>query len=231
MATRPVFMPRAVGDQFVAEIDLTIHWHSGFAKSQSQKNISELHDAAKNAGITPVLEVSTKSENVLGVGLSAFNLKVMLNTGLHAPLESVFQGSKVFRSGGPYMDLYCKSGFDSKTDARIKQSGELTGFSFQGQAWGLEPKTAFYDWLYLRALNRDPELGVGLMGFAGFTDIAFNPQRSINCQARSCALYVSLSRRGLLDRVLRDRDEYLAVVSQYSMYRISSHGQLGLSLE
>jgi hypothetical protein len=38
--------------------------------------------------------------------------------------------------------------------------------------------------------------------YAGFTDIEFNPQRSINCQARSAALFLSLMKRGDLESAL-----------------------------
>ena len=36
-------------------------------------------------------------------------------------------------------------------------------------------------------------------GDAGFTDIEFNPERSINCQARSCALLVTLLKNDWID--------------------------------
>jgi hypothetical protein len=49
-------------------------WHPGFSKSQAQKSIASLHCAAAEAGIAPVLEISSKSPDPLGVSLSAFNL-------------------------------------------------------------------------------------------------------------------------------------------------------------
>jgi hypothetical protein len=59
------------------------------------------------------------------------------------------------------------------------------------------PPTAFYDWLYLRALARlDAATLQQLRERDGFTDIAFNPERSLNCQARSAALYVALAADG-----------------------------------
>ena len=53
-------------------------------------------------------------------------------------------------------------------------------FSFDGTDWDLEPKTAFYDWLYLHALKeRDNEGDVtqGLQPYGAFTDIEFNPKK------------------------------------------------------
>ena len=39
-----------------------------------------------------------------------------------------------------------------------------------------------------------------LEAFQGFSDIAFNPDRSLNCQARAVALFVSLSKNGWIDK-------------------------------
>ena len=40
------------------------------------------------------------------------------------------------------------------------------------------------------------EIAEKLLDYDGFTDIVFNPQKSINCQARSCAIYVGMKRKG-----------------------------------
>jgi hypothetical protein len=61
----------------------------------------------------------------------------------------------------------------------------------------------FYDWLYLSALYEHREgLRNHIFHYAGFTDIEFNPERSINCQARSCVLLVSLMKKDW-SRVMR----------------------------
>jgi hypothetical protein len=79
-----------------------------------------------------------------------------------------------------------------------------------------EPKTAFYDWLYVRALAPHKEYLARLQDFAGFTDIEFNPEKSINCQARSCALFVSLCRKGLLEDALTSPTKFIETVSDDS---------------
>jgi hypothetical protein len=62
------------------------------------------------------------------------------------PLEMAFQGSKVFERGGPYTDLYAvEDARDTKRDTRLKESGPLTGFTFESFSFPLEPKTVFYD--------------------------------------------------------------------------------------
>jgi len=57
----------------------------------------------------------------------------------------------------------------------------------------LEPRTFLYDWLYVSALAGRPELVNELEHRAAFTDIEFNPKRSINCQAHLVALFQGLA--------------------------------------
>ena len=66
----------------------------------------------------------------------------------------------------------------------------------------MEPKTAFYDWLYINALLQKREALASLCRYIAFTDIEFAPDRSINCQARSCALFVALTTANLLDEAM-----------------------------
>ena len=216
MAERPVFLPATDDHHLVEEVFLSLPWHSGFAAVQKEKNIRELHSSARAAGIGPLLEVSSKSEKTAGRHLSAFHLKVESRQG-PIPLECAFQGSKVFESGGPYTDLYSKDVREAKRDPRLKESGKLTSFAFEDTHFPLEPKTLFYDWLYLNAIYEHREWLARLHFYAGFTDIEFNPFRSINCQARSIALFLTLQSRDLLDQAvwspqafkdLLDRFEY-----------------------
>ena len=53
----------------------------------------------------------------------------------------------------------------------------------------MEPKTAFYDYIYVRAMLENFGKSIDLSEYDWFTDIEFNPERSINCQARSAAIY------------------------------------------
>jgi hypothetical protein len=159
--------------------------------------------------------VSTKSRDELGQRLSAFNLLVETEVG-DVPVELAFQASKVYELGGPFLDLYQVSPSDARRDPRHRSSGALVGFQHvDGRGpWPLDSGTLFYDWLYLRAL-RDLGISDDLSRYAGFTDIEFNPQKSVNCQARSCALFVSLTRREILDDVLRDYALLREVTKEY----------------
>ena len=213
MAERPIFIPFIEGHRFVREISVVFKWSPGFAVVQKKKNILAMHEAAAIMGFTPLLEVSTKSEIKLGERLSAFNLPLQLNDGSPTTLESAFQGSKVFEKGGPYRDIYRVSSLDAKRDGRLRSSGGVIGFDLEGVVFPSEPKTAFYDWLYARSLAPHKEYLARLEGFAGFTDIEFNPKKSINCQARSCALFVSLVRKGLLEDAISTPTRFIEIVT------------------
>jgi hypothetical protein len=212
MAKRPIFVPLHDGKRYVLERYVDFHWHAGFAKSQKQKSIRALHEMAlREYGVQHPLEISSKSEDPLGVALSSFNLSFTTKLGRKLTVEAAFQGSKVFEHGGPFVDIFEKSPVEAKRDERLRSSGALTKFSFFGADWALEPKTAFYDWLYINALLKNPELVEQLTDRDGFTDIEFNPERSINCQARSAALFCALYHTEKLDFALESRENFLSL--------------------
>lgn len=211
MARRPIFIPDPQGAAPVRTVSVDFSWHPGLAASQKQKSIASLHVSALSlAGIDRVLEVSSKSVAALGVALSAFNLQFPIpSRGSPVCVECVFQGSKVFELGGPYRDIFGKTARDAKRDPRLQSSGRLTGFSFMGSEWGLEPQSAFYDWLYINALMSQQDLAKQVTDYSAFTDIEFNPERSINCQAYSVALFVSLLNSGQLKSATQSKQSFL----------------------
>lgn len=222
MANRPVFISKFSGFPFFEEILIEFDWYPGFSKSQAQKSIESLHRAAARLGISPVLEISSKSPESLGVSLSAFNLLLNTKGNQEMTVECAFQGSKVFERGGPYTDLYYVSSREAKTDERLRNSGDLIAFSFLDENFPIHPTTAFYDWLYIRALWQHLELAERLSDFYGFSDIAFNPERSVNCQARSAALFVSLRRNGLIERIIEDKSYYIGLITNTSPQAVAS---------
>ena len=221
MAKRPVFVPDP-GGVLVAEHEVRFEWHGGFALAQKRRNVDSLHRAVAAQGMAgSLLEVSSRSDHPLGRHLSAFNLEVPLRAlGRLIPLESAFQGSKVFEASGHQPAIYSMAGRDAKRAARAyDDAGELlVEFNFEGESWPLEPKTAFYDWLYLRALLEFSAdwraLADELAEFAGFTDLEFNPKRSFNCQARSCALFVALAAIGDVQEFTQGRDAFLTLLAE-----------------
>ena len=159
--------------------------------------------------------------------MSAFHMTVPTREYGRIKLELAFQGSKVFERGGPFRDLYLKGEKEigeAKRDPRLKESGNLIGFEFEGFRFPLEPKTVFYDWLYVTFLNHYREWAPNLYAYAGFTDIEFNPYRSVNCQARSAALFVSLVKRNLLDEAVESPQSFIKLLSKFD-YHPNLHTQ------
>lgn len=164
----------------------SFEWFPGFAVSQKQKSIESLHAAIRktDADARP-LEVSTKSKLPIGGKLSAFHLKLHQNT-----LENIFQSAKVFEKGGPYPDLLQVSPKEAKRDKRLRDSGPLKAFQYQGEEFPLFPRTVFYDYIYIAAVKESltPAEISEISNFDYFTDIEFNPAKSLNTQARAVSI-------------------------------------------
>ena len=211
MARRPVF---TVTDRapYYGIFEAEFPWAGGLSLSQKRKNVDSIHRCYENAYAGKVaLEISSKSTKAVGNAASAFFLKKHVpSLGRGVPVECVFQSSKVFSGGGPFTDLLEVEPIRAKKDERLQSSGRLIGFTLEGVSYPTEPKTIFYDYIYIQALLENPHIAQELCGYDGFTDIAFNPEKSLNCQARSAAIFVSLSKLGLLDRV-KDFPSFLAL--------------------
>ena len=183
MAVRPAFY---VKNGKVVSADYEFQWFAGFSTAQKQRSIAALHKtiAVMDKSARP-LEKSTKGTDELGVKLSAFNLKL---DGVF--LENVFQSSKVFENGGPYRDLLSVHPKNAKRDERLRTSGRLIGFNYNGCDFPLEPKTVFYDYIYISAVKHSLSADEirRISEFTHFTDIEFNPQKSINTQAKTVAI-------------------------------------------
>lgn len=181
MAQRPAW---TICDGKIIRRDFSFVWNPGFAITQKQKNIRNLHDAIFIQSGGTALEISSKSDVELGKNIGAFTLKIK-----GIALENIFQGAKKYEKGGPFTDLLNVTAKESKRDERHGSSGKLVSFVHNGIEWPLEPKTAFYDYIYVRAMLENFGKSIDLSEYDWFTDIEFNPERSINCQARSAAIY------------------------------------------
>ncbi|EAA3717222.1 hypothetical protein CWX89_003182 [Salmonella enterica subsp. enterica serovar 4,12:d:-] len=220
MAQRPVYIPTGEKQLYVKTESVDFTWFAGMSVKQKQRSVDSLHEAAKSILPNPgkILEISSKSHDDLGIALSAFNLSfTTLKHQRTLTIECAFQGSKVFQRGGPYTDIFEMTSREAKKDKRLLTSGRLTGFKFFGIEWELEPLTAFYDWLYISALRKRTELAEQIVEYNAFTDIEFNPERSINCQAYSAALYVSLFRLGILDEAISSKESFLETINRASV--------------
>lgn len=183
MAKRPAFFVR---EEKVVQDIFSFEWFPGFAISQKQKSIESLHHAILKADANArPLEISTKSKDALGIKLSAFNLRLNDDT-----LENIFQSAKVFANGGPYLDLLHVPPKAVKRDERLYNSGDLKAFRYQNEDFPLIPKTVFYDFIYIAAVKNSFTVDEikEISGYDYFTDIEFNPAKSINTQARAAAM-------------------------------------------
>lgn len=189
--TRLIFIPNrdSIG---VVEQYIEFDWHMGMSAEVRKRSINSLHQEAQKQGFNNILEVSSKSEQEIGIQLSAFFLRNIKGY----PVENLFQSSKVFEKGGPYRDLLTVTPREAKRDECLRNSGNLIRFTFNNKNYPLEPVSLFYDWLYINVLfsERNLELRERFFGskFDSFSDIEFNPEKSFSCQARTLALCVSL---------------------------------------
>ncbi|NSX56291.1 DarT1-associated NADAR antitoxin family protein [Parasulfitobacter algicola] len=220
MAIRPIFVPlegrkghdgRFRSGPLVERVDIEIKWHGGFAVSQKQKNISAIHEKALGMGIHPVLEISTKSMQEVGRRLSAFNLKIEVDGDMKS-LESVYQSCKVFSESGQHEFLMDLDSFKSKRSIRELGKGQIIAFRFLGKKYDTEPKNAFYDWLYLRAIAPHEEWIKENLNYKAYSDIEFTPDKSLNCQARAVAEFHALSMRGKAIECARDFDQFKSLL-------------------
>lgn len=208
MANRPVYVAKIYKPYF-ERIDINFKFYNGFSDKQKHLSIRSLQAAfCESYPEKNILEISSKSENPLGLKLSAFNLKF---PDKNFSVESAYQGSKVFENGGPYVDLLNKTSREAKKDERIKNSGKLTGFKFFDEVFPLEPTTYFYDWLYINALSLNADLAEEILNFDAFTDIEFNPKKSFNCQAKAAAIFVGLNQANLINYVLKSKENFLRI--------------------
>lgn len=214
MAHRPIFIAGNLTGPLFKEVSIQFKWHPGLAASQRRKCVHSLHEAAKDIGCPDILEVSTKSGHELGRRLSAFRLDVSLSQ-IKTKIECMYQGAKVFEKGGPFPELFKAKPIEAKRFFKQKDLGLIKWFDVGGTLYENLPFHAFYDWLFLRALSQHQDfLREGLAPFSGFSDIEFNPARSINTQARTIAIIKTLIARRELDRCAEDYNYFRSFLSQ-----------------
>lgn len=233
-ATRPIFIPDADGS-LVRETMVSFTWYPGMARAQAQRSLDSFHEEAERIGLAPLLEVSTRSRNPLGIRLSAFNLRLRTPLAIQpVTVEAAFQSAKMYVGRGNLEHLLSwDDGRAIKAAVNEFRDTPIEGFIFEDVQWDLSPTTAFYDYLYLRALcdtfADDPKLSHALEGFRGFTDIAYNPKRSFNCQARSCALFVALGGIDSVPALVAEPGHLVALMKAHD-YQMPAQGPSQLEM-
>lgn len=193
--------------------EIEFEWYSGFSIKQKQKSIEALHKEAYKKGRQNILEVSSASTYKIGVAASAFNLELELKNGSRYTVEVLFQSSKVFdKSGTNSKVLEMNPRNAKKYTNNLHSKEELIGFNFFGRPFPLLPETYFYNWLYVNALFSNKDLLDNIVKYDAFTDISFNPQKSINCQAESCSVAAFLKAKGVLSEQIRNPKSFFELV-------------------
>ena len=214
MAERGVFISKDIYP-FFEEIRVQFDYFQGFALSQKRKSQIGLHQNFLAAyPQKKVLEVTSASLYSLGAELSAQKLKKRTKSGI-ASVESAFLSSRIYGEHdeiGPFPELLffpcgeCKKLVNEKSQGLICRHYRFDGLDFYAPDHFI---SLFYNFLYLNALceeeNKDVADRLIASGYSAFTDMA---TVSLNNQARSCAIFVSLVKNGLIDQV-REFDSYL----------------------
>ena len=221
MATRPVFVPDTDpgNPQLVHEHEVDFQWLPGRSPQQKKANIAKLHAAAGRRNLAPLLHVTSESDDPLGILIAVGNIAVEVGNSFLVPLEAVFKGSMVFTGGGPHTDMFRMRDVEIAADRRLTDSGTHIGFRFMNLAWGLKSGTMFYDWLVINSIHRYGKLRSGIRRFKGFTEVDCHSGANTVCHARSCALYVALAEKKLLDGVIQDQDLFITTLVQDSFYK------------
>lgn len=225
MAEKSVFISKEEYP-FFEEVHVNIDWFGGFALSQKRKCQIGLHqNFLMEYPKEKILEISSSSLMSLGAKLSAMHLSKRTLKGI-TTVESAFQSSRIYGDGakriGPFPEYRFLPGRECKK--LVKEAAkemhsyqyELDGLTFYAPAHHI---SQFYDFLYLNALlepeNEEVKNKLLQEKYTAFTDLA---TKSLNCQARSAAIFVGLVRAGMIDEV-RDYDSYL------KLFRTQANGK------
>ena len=205
MANKLCFLPDP--NIFLIEKNITFKYIKGMSFSQKQKNVISFHNSIlETFPNAKILEVSTKSLIKLGNLLSAFNLE--LNG---KKIECIFQSSKVFENNVQFLNLLNVSPLEAKHFIRDNANGNIVCFRYNNVVYPTNPKSLFYDYIYIKALMQHPQLAEQLGEYDIFTDIEFNEKRGLNCQARACAIFAYMLRMGCVDEYMVSMDEFAKV--------------------
>lgn len=131
-------------------------------------------------------------------------------------------GSKAKRYVDPHLDAKLRAAHrDDGLFNRIQDDiagAAFSHFEFFGEAFPTVPRSCFYDFLYASALSQpqNADLAERVMEYRIFTDIMFAPgtgkRRKYNTQARSCAIFVGLRRRGYDTARIGSIEEFIDAV-------------------
>lgn len=144
------------------DYSIKLKYDSNLTKEENDKNTKENIETVHNAFTTAhpnltepkLLEISNNSPDELGRALAERELKITDAYGKETTVERLFKNSE------------------------MKDGDKVTGYEYDEAIYTLSEKELFYNWLYAKALQQNPELTKKLEEgkYDGFTDIYFNPK-------------------------------------------------------
>lgn len=190
MATREYWIITPEG---VKTESIDFEWFGGFADVRKKMCINSLHNAIlERHPDAKILEISSASEQDIGVKLSAMNLTYK-DRELEEPveLEKVYQSSKILKEYGPLTEIL---EIDDPKSAKVKTKELLKKYELEGFERGYsktDDARLFYGGLYLKSLlQNDLVDAVKNLEYNVFTDIFH--QTGHACQAEVVAEIVNV---------------------------------------
>lgn len=209
MAKRLYFIAKSSYQGLIVEKNIEFEIFRGESLKQKARSIDAMHHAIRAfEGGGKILDVSDSSDEPLGRKLSGMNLLYVTENGLSYPVMNIFQSSKVFEGGGPYLDLLDTNPNNASKDSRLKESGRLLGFHFEGEPYSLTPRHFFFDWIYVNALYQHEELHEEILAYDMITDITYSMNSMFASSARACAYFISLYKTELLEEALSSKEAF-----------------------
>lgn len=211
MAKRLYFIAKPSYQGLIVEKTIDFEYFRGESQKQKERSIESMHHAIRafeTGG--KILDVSKNSDVPLGRKLSGVNLLYETDSGSY-PVMNIFQSAKVFEGGGPYQDLLEEDASLVSQDRRLKESGRILGFHFQGEPYSLTPRHYFYDWIYVSALNQHKELHDEILSYDMITDIDYNMNSMFASSARALAYFISLNRAERLEEAVSSKESFLEI--------------------
>lgn len=109
-----------------------------------------------------------------------------------------------------------------KAFMKANKNAKLSHFVYKGKIFEINAGVAnsesyFYDFLYFMALRENFSKSEirQILQYSIFTDIEFNHKVSINCQARSCALYHYALLNDKVDFYVANKEHFKSLYNQY----------------
>ncbi len=209
MAVRKVYISLAAYP-YAKEISVTFPWSNKSKQQNVQAVLDSFHDVYPDVS---ALEVSLAASRPEGIHAAAMKLPLHLDAmEQDVPVGIVYEASKVFENGGPYVDLLQCSRQKVQKDPRLQQSGKCIRYCLQGTEFSMEPHPyAFFNWLYGCALRQNPEKTDDILKYRAFSDLDLgSTKKDRNSPARAAAVYAGLAAAGKLDCL----DSYEAFVAE-----------------